>query len=1025
MSENNGKQKVLLVGWDAADWKVIHPLMDMGVMPNLKNFVDHGVMSEISTLHPVLSPMLWTSIATGKRPFKHGIHGFMEPTADGLQVQPISNLARKTKAMWNILNQEGKRSIVVGWWPSHPAEPLDGVMVSNGYHQSKSLTLDTPWPMIPGTVHPESLADQLAEIRMHPAEIEEDLLLPFIPLAHKVDQDEDRRLWNCCKNIAECLTIHGAATHLMETQEWDLMAVYYDAIDHFSHGFMRYHPPKQDHISDEDFEIYQNVVQCAYAYHDMMLGRLLELAGDDTTVIILSDHGFHPDHLRPRSIPAEPTGPAIEHRDFGIFAMKGPGIKKDSLIHGVNLLDIAPTVLQLFGLPVGEDFDGRVIADAFVEPPEVKTIPSWDDVPGNDGQHPKDMKLDAVESKEALQQLVELGYIEALDEDQEKNVARAISELNYNLAKSYMDAHRYGDAVFLLHDLYTKNPTHYRFGIQLAMCFKALNRTEDLDRLVANLEKQRFSDARKAQIEIEKYRKIAAQRLAEKEQATAVDGTDDTANESASQDVTSDTISSSPEQDSDSTIPKSEDLFSEAERDKISQLLGLTQVNMYALNFLRGFANTAKGNVDEGLEQLKQAASVSSGHPGLYIHLGDVYLKKRRWDEAQEALEKALELDSRSPQALLGMARCYLGRRENREAVEYALQSLGQSFHNPWAHYYLGVAFHRMGKIQNAVEALELSIHQNPNNARAHGRLGYICKKELEDGPRGQYHFKLASECRDATKKLKEDAIKLEIKPFDEADDDAISPYAAKSDEELKKQKGDMLPTINQTTVEEGQAKSKAGDDGSFITIVTGLPRTGTSMAMQMLDAGGMEILSDANRVADEDNPKGYYELDDVKKMTTNNKFMEQAEGKVVKVVAQLLPYLPKDLNYRVIFMERSLDEVLASQHIMLGRHDQMGADIDDSRLKSVFQRQLQTSVEILRRNRIPTQRAFYSDFVSNPQRAAERLQTFLKKGLDIDKMVQAVEPALYRQRQDQLDKSLTMLPVTPQAYRVVDFERK
>jgi len=1002
MSENNGKQKVLVIGWDAADWKVIHPLMDMGVMPNLKNFLDNGVMAEISTLHPVLSPMLWTSIATGKRPFNHGIHGFIEPTSDGLQVQPISNLARKTKAMWNILNQEGKRSIVVGWWPSHPAEPLDGVMVSNGYHQAKGLTLDTPWPMIPGTVHPESLADELAEIRMHPAEIEEDLLLPFIPLAHKVDQDKDRRLWNCCKNIAECLTIHGAATHLMETQEWDLMAVYYDAIDHFSHGFMRYHPPKQDHISEEDFEIYQNVVQCAYAYHDMMLGRLLDLAGDDTTVILLSDHGFHPDHLRPRAIPAEPTGPAIEHRDFGIFAMKGPGIKKDSLIHGVNLLDIAPTVLQLFGLPVGEDFDGRVIADAFVEPPEVETIPSWDDVPGNDGQHPKNMKLDAVESKEALQQLVELGYIEALDKDQEKNVERAISELNFNLARSYMDAHRYGDAVFLLYDLYTKHPTHYRFGIQLAMCFKALNRTEDLDRLVSILEQQRISDARKAIVEIEKYRKIAEQRRAEKEQEKPEDVVD----ELATQDVGSDKKWVSPDPDSNPTTPVPEELFSEAERTKFGQLLGLAKVNMYALNFLKGFANTAKGNVDEGLEQLKQAASASSDHPGLYIHLGDVYSRKKRWDEAERAFEKALELDSRDPQALLGMARCYLGRRENREAVEYALQSLGQSFHNPMAHYCLGVAFHRMGKIQNAVEALELSIHQNPNNARAHGRLGYICKKELQDGPRARYHFKLAAECRDATKKLREDAIKLEIKPFDEANDEAIRPYAVKSDEEATKQKGDMLPAINQTTVEEGKAKSETGDDGSFITIVTGLPRTGTSMAMQMLDAGGMEILSDANRVADEDNPKGYYELVAVKKMATSNKFMEQAEGKVVKVVAQLLPYLPKDLNYRVVFMDRPLEEVLASQHTMLGRHDQTGAEIDDDRLKSVFQRQLQACVEILRRNRIPTQRAVYSDFVSNPQKAAERLQKFLKKDLDIDKMVQTVDLSLYRQRAGQVNQA-------------------
>ena len=97
MSEaNSGKRKVLLVGWDAADWKVIHPLMDRGLMPFTKSMVENGVMANLATLNPVLSPMLWTSITTGKRPYKHGILGFTEPTPDGTSVQPVTNLSRKT-----------------------------------------------------------------------------------------------------------------------------------------------------------------------------------------------------------------------------------------------------------------------------------------------------------------------------------------------------------------------------------------------------------------------------------------------------------------------------------------------------------------------------------------------------------------------------------------------------------------------------------------------------------------------------------------------------------------------------------------------------------------------------------------------------------------------------------------------------------------------------------------------------------------------------------------------------------------
>jgi predicted AlkP superfamily phosphohydrolase/phosphomutase len=90
-------------------------------MPNMARFIDEGVIGNLATLYPELSPMLWTSIATGKRPFKHGILGFTEPSPDGEGLRPITNISRKTKAIWNILSQSGKKCNVVSWWPSHPA----------------------------------------------------------------------------------------------------------------------------------------------------------------------------------------------------------------------------------------------------------------------------------------------------------------------------------------------------------------------------------------------------------------------------------------------------------------------------------------------------------------------------------------------------------------------------------------------------------------------------------------------------------------------------------------------------------------------------------------------------------------------------------------------------------------------------------------------------------------------------------------------------------------------------------------
>ena len=134
----------------------------------------------------------------------------------------------------------------------------------------------------------------------------------------------------------------------------------------------------------------------AYQFHDRMLGALLQearrKAGEDLTVILMSDHGFHPDHLRPRAIPDIPAGPVIEHRDFGIVVLAGPHIRKDELLHGASILDVTPTVLTLFGLPVGDDMDGKVLSGAWEQPLPESGIPSWEDVQAtdgwSDGRHP-------------------------------------------------------------------------------------------------------------------------------------------------------------------------------------------------------------------------------------------------------------------------------------------------------------------------------------------------------------------------------------------------------------------------------------------------------------------------------------------------------------------------------------------------------------------------------------------------------------------------------------------------------------
>ncbi len=520
---NPGK-KVLLIGWDAADWKVINPLLDAGELPNVQRLVDQGAMAHITTLHPPLSPMLWTSIATGKRPFKHGIHGFTEPTADGMGLQPVTNLSRSTKAVWNILNQNGKKSIVIGWWPSHPAEPIDGVMLSNHYHRSRGR-LEKGWPLLQGTIHPPELNDALAELRLHREEIVGEMIEPFVARAREVDQEKDHRLSGLASILGECASIHSAATWLIENQPWDFFAVYYDAIDHFCHGFMRYHPPKQDLVTAEDFDLYHDVVSAAYKFHDQMLGTLLGKVGDDATVILMSDHGFHPDHLRPRAIPSIPAGPAIEHRDFGILAIKGPGIKRDELLHGASVLDITPTLLTLFGLAVGDDMDGKVLVHAFEHPPEVTTIPSWDDVVGNDGRHPPHTRLDPVASREALEQLVALGYIARPDEDNDKAVAETVRELRYNLGEAYQDADRHGEALEIFRELHQFDPDEQRFAVHRFVSCQALALIDEMRSIVLVLDGRCRDLHAQALVKLKEFTELAKARLAERKARSEIPAT--------------------------------------------------------------------------------------------------------------------------------------------------------------------------------------------------------------------------------------------------------------------------------------------------------------------------------------------------------------------------------------------------------------------------------------------------------------------------------------------------------------------
>ncbi len=982
-------RRTLVIGWDAADWKVIHDLIEQGRLPHTQALIERGTMGDLATLHPVLSPMLWTTIATGKRPFKHGILGFTEPTPDGAAVQPVSQLGRTAKAIWNIFHQQGMRQHVIGWWPSHPVEPIDGVMVSNHF-QTALGPPEAPWPLAPGMVHPPHLAETLAGLRINPNELLPEQILPFVPLAAEIDQDQDRRLGMVMKILAECVSVHAAALWALEHAPWDFAAVYYDAIDHFCHGFMKYRAPRRPHIPERDFALYGGVVDMAYVFHDLMLGAMLAKVPEETTVIVCSDHGFHPDHLRPVLLPKEPAGPAIEHRDLGMVILAGPGIRRDRLIHGASVLDIAPTVLALHGLPVGEDMDGKVLAEAFETPPAVATVPSWDAVPGDAARLAAESLYDPLAAKEAMDQLVALGYVEALAEDRAEAVASTARELRFNLARSYMDAGRHLDALPLLAALYTETPDQYRFGVQLALCYRALDLVAELRDLVERLTADRQAAALKARADLE----ALAERLKARQTAAG-------------------------ELEADGGIDP--DRLAEDERREYDRLRLLARFNPFDLDYLMGWVLAAQGQPERALAHLKRAERADARRPGLQVQIGETLLGLGRVGDAERAFERALALDPLSPHANLGLAKVRLKQRRGEDSIGLALAAVNALYQNPLAHYVLGLGLWRAGQYLRAAEAMRVAVGINPHFERAHRFLARYALRFEQDLAKSREHWRLVREIRGLKRdkrlaRLADAALVLEgLSPEGapeasrEFDRDGNRPGLG-SGLGLGLGLGPVLglePTLEPALGAGVPSPASAADRSALpghwrdcITVVSGLPRSGTSLAMQMLSAGGIAPVTDRERAADIDNPRGYFEHRSATRLREERDWLGEAKGRAVKIVAQLLPYLPGEHPYRVLFLERDLDEVLRSQAAMLARLGRAAAKLSDAQLKAAYRRQLrQVAAWLARQPNCAVLHLPHADAIADPAGTAARVAAFLGGDLDESAMAAAVDRRLYRQR--------------------------
>ncbi|NND43683.1 MAG: tetratricopeptide repeat protein [Xanthomonadales bacterium] len=477
-------RRVLLVGWSAADWRLLDSLLASGSLPNLARLLERGARGNLRTLQPQFGSLLWTSLATGRRADAHGVLTALLPNNDDT-VRPLSRLDRQGPALWNMLDESEHRSLIVNWPVTYPAEPVQGACVSDLF--TRLAGGDTGLePLAEGATWPIGLGESLADLRFSPAELGVEEMAFFVPGIADVDAGTDPLAGRIAVALAETVTTHGVVTELLQAETWHLAMVRYDFLEALGPEIWACHPPQLPYVPDEAFERCSSTLVAACRYLDLMLGVLLDTAGEETLVMLVSERGLHCDHLRPQTadVAFQAEGGAPWFREQGVVAIGGPGIRAGGEIQAASLLDVAPTVLNYLDLPIARDMPGRVLAEAFNELPKLRYVESHDEISGAPRHGPR--KLTEAQRAAALKRWQELGLLDQDPAEAPKAATTAQRERDFNLAMVALDARRPRKAIALLEHLHEQEPGDDRITLHLARTLRAAGQ---LDRARELLEK--------------------------------------------------------------------------------------------------------------------------------------------------------------------------------------------------------------------------------------------------------------------------------------------------------------------------------------------------------------------------------------------------------------------------------------------------------------------------------------------------------------------------------------------------------
>lgn len=404
---------VLWIGLDGLDFEILDRLSGQGRMPNWKRLAAEGYTTRITSFVPVLSPVIWTTIATGVGPDKHRVLDFQEVDPKSGQKVPISGFSRAVPAVWNIASAAGRSVGVVGWWGTHPAEEVKGFFISD--HASPILYDKLP---LSGVAFPTSLAPGVAQVLARDGRVTETDIASFVDVpsaeisrALGSGEGMENRIVALARILSATRVYQAAARDLYDRNLPDLMMLYIEGTDEIGHVFAPDTPPRLACVSEDDFRHYQNAVAVYYGVVDRMLGQWMRRAEEDhATLIVQSDHGFKwgEDRSCERSSLNWSTA-AYWHRLDGVFAAwgarvrpgKGSGSKP-------TMFDPAPTVLSLLGLPADRRMTGHPIAAAFRDLP---SLAKQDLSAGITVRRVPAEQMSDAEKSEYTKKLLALGYL--------------------------------------------------------------------------------------------------------------------------------------------------------------------------------------------------------------------------------------------------------------------------------------------------------------------------------------------------------------------------------------------------------------------------------------------------------------------------------------------------------------------------------------------------------------------------------------------------------------------------------------